>query len=219
MAEANSVIEIGPLQPFLTVAADGYEVLHGLGQVFILVVYQAEMALEFKIWQGELDEAARFDFVLDQAAGQDGEPQVGHDGFLDGFRIVIDADDLTGQVVCFQDALKEIPRAASLFADEDGQAIQVLWRCNGLAAPFAVRRGDESQIIRKDGAGYEIRRLDPSFDEGQVQFVFDQELLQLFRVVDGRQDRPVRPRPAAIRQELHQEDVADGDARAQADRQ
>ena len=41
MAEANSVIEIGPLQPFLTVTADGYEVLHGLGQVFILVVYQA----------------------------------------------------------------------------------------------------------------------------------------------------------------------------------
>lgn len=110
-----------------------------MGQVFILVVYQAEMALEFKIWQGELDEAARFDFVLDQAAGQDGEPQVGHDGFLDGFRIVIDADDLTGQVVCFQDALEEIPRAASLFADEDGQAIQVLWRCNGLAASFAVR--------------------------------------------------------------------------------
>ena len=60
---------IGPLQPFLTVAADGYEVLHRLGQVFILVVYQAEMALEFKIWQGELDEAARFDFVLDQGGG------------------------------------------------------------------------------------------------------------------------------------------------------
>ena len=40
------------------------------------------MALEFNTWQGEFDEAARFDFVLDQAAGQDGEPQVGHDGFL-----------------------------------------------------------------------------------------------------------------------------------------
>lgn len=101
--------------------ADGYEVLHGLGQVFILVVYQAEMALEFKIWQGELDEAPRFDFVLDQAAGQDGEPQVGHDGFLDGFRIVIDADDLTGQVVCFQDALKEIPRAAPCSRTKTGR--------------------------------------------------------------------------------------------------
>ena len=129
------------------------------------------------------------------------------------------AQRLRDERIVTKDAIEEIPRAASLFADEDGQAIQVLWRCNGLAAPFAVRRGDEGQIIRKDGAGYEVRRLDPSFDEGQVQFIFDQELLQLFRVVDGRQDRPVRPRPAAIRQELHQEDVADGDARAQADRQ
>lgn len=59
-------------QPFAAVAADGYEVLHGLGQVFILVVYQSELALEFKARHGEFDQAARFDFVLHQAAGQDG---------------------------------------------------------------------------------------------------------------------------------------------------
>ncbi|WP_443867753.1 hypothetical protein [Megasphaera sp.] len=54
-------------------AADGYEVLHGLGQVFVFVMYQAEMALEFNTWQGEFDEAARFDLVLNQAAGQAGD--------------------------------------------------------------------------------------------------------------------------------------------------
>ena len=61
-----------PLQPFITVTANGYEVLHGPGQVFVFVVYQAEMTLEFEARYGEFDEAARFDFLPDQATGQDG---------------------------------------------------------------------------------------------------------------------------------------------------
>lgn len=36
------------------------------------MMYHAEMALEFEARQREFDEAARFDFVLNQAAGQDG---------------------------------------------------------------------------------------------------------------------------------------------------
>ena len=61
--------------------------------------------------------------------------------------------------------------------------------------------------------------MDPSFDKGQVQFIFHQELFQFLRIVDSRQDVPFRMYLTAMRQEFDQENVANGDADAQADRQ
>lgn len=202
------------MQPFVAVLAFFDQGLHGGCEVFVFAVGDAEDAFASGAVYGHFYELAVSYFLAYEGPGEEGKTQVGHDGVLDGCRVVIYADDVVGYVVLAHDLLEQFTRAASFFSDEKGEVIGISCGFDIFAGPFAFGGCNECHGICQDGFCRELGRGKAAFDEGEVDFVIEEHLLEFFGIMDSGEDFQIGPELACVLQEVDEEYVANGDAGA-----
>ena len=192
--------------------------LQGRRDEFILVMDDFKDTIERDVVYSQGDEGAGGDVVGYEAARQDGSAQAGHDDLFQGFRIIERAGNVYGGVMLCYGVEKEIPRAASFLAQVHGQAAQLLYRQGRALGQGAIGGHDDDQLVDHEGGRQQIGRRNVAFDEGQVDVVMQEHLLQLARVVDFRQRFLGRAAFLEMLEQLDEEDLADGHAGADSDR-
>lgn len=121
---------------------------------------------------------------------------------------------MVGYVVLAHDLLEQFTRAASFFSDEKGEVIGISCGFDIFAGPFAFGGCNECHGICQDGFCRELGRGKAAFDEGEVDFVIEEHLLEFFGIMDSGEDFQIGPELACVLQEVDEEYVANGDAGA-----
>ena len=114
------------------------------------MIDDAENTLECEARQGKFTQRSGFYFLPDQTAREKGRSQIGHDGFFDGFRIIVNAADMIGNGVVVHDAGEQFPCTTAGFPQKYGDMVQIVALMDIFPAPWILGRGNGNQLIGQE---------------------------------------------------------------------